>query len=63
MKRITGELTAKDRAGKSWFVPVGVLQNIAGNAQFTVLTSIVMAFRIWLSGEVFRETGWRLPRF
>lgn len=56
-------LTAKDRAGKSWFVPVGVLQNMAGNAHFTVLTSIVMAFRIWLSGEVFRETGWRLPRF
>lgn len=27
-------LTAKDRAGKSWFVPVGVLQNMAGNAQF-----------------------------
>lgn len=27
------QLNGKDRAGKSWSVPVGVLQNMAGNAQ------------------------------
>ncbi len=26
------QLNGKDRAGKSWSVPVGVLQNMAGNA-------------------------------
>lgn len=57
------QLTAKDRAGKSGLCLWVCCKIWRVMRNFTVLTSIVMAFRIWLSGEAFRETGWRLPRF
>lgn len=54
------QLTAKDRAGKSWTVPVGMLANIAGKGQLFAPILIVTAFRIWLSGYQVPVMVWLL---
>ncbi len=55
-------ISGKDRAGNSWVVPVGRLINLAGKRNFIALTSIVTAFRIWLSGWAILGWAWRRAR-
>lgn len=54
------QLNGKDRAGKSWSVPVGMLANIAGKGQLYRADLIVTAFRIWLSGYQVPVMVWLL---
>lgn len=57
------QLTAKDRAGKSWTVPVGMLANIAGKGQLyraDLDRNGIQDLVIWLSGYQVPVMVWLL---